>query len=41
LKEESIFKWSVALMVINPESYYNGGYFKVMTSITTLNYNRG
>lgn len=34
LKDDSIFKWSVALMVINPGSCYNGGYFKAEMTFT-------
>jgi len=28
LKDGSLFDWSIGLMVINPESYFDGGYFK-------------
>lgn len=28
LDEENIHKWSIALMVVNPDSSYTGGYFK-------------
>ncbi|KAI9805202.1 MAG: hypothetical protein M1825_001038 [Sarcosagium campestre] len=28
LIEESVFKWDIALIVVNPDSEYNGGYFK-------------
>ncbi|PGH19665.1 hypothetical protein AJ80_03820 [Polytolypa hystricis UAMH7299] len=32
LKEEDIFHWNIALIVLNPDSLYYGGYFKaVMT----------
>lgn len=26
--EENIYKWDLALMVVNPDSFYKGGYFK-------------
>ncbi|CAG8975131.1 hypothetical protein HYALB_00004430 [Hymenoscyphus albidus] len=28
LQNGDLFKWSIALMVVNPESAFNGGYFK-------------
>ncbi|KAI9843464.1 MAG: hypothetical protein M1837_006310 [Sclerophora amabilis] len=28
LENENIYKWNVALMIVNPESLYYGGYFK-------------
>ena len=28
LDEENVFKWDIALMVVNPDSFYTGGYFK-------------
>jgi ubiquitin-conjugating enzyme E2 R len=34
LQEGSIFKWNIGLMVINPESAFNGGYFKAEMTFT-------
>jgi len=34
LKDGSLFNWSIALMVVNPDSYYDGGYFKAEMSFT-------
>lgn len=28
IDDENVFKWNMALMVVNPDSYYTGGYFK-------------
>jgi hypothetical protein len=28
-KGDNIFEWAVSLIVLNPDSYYYGGYFKV------------
>ncbi|KMU74804.1 hypothetical protein CISG_00734 [Coccidioides immitis RMSCC 3703] len=28
LKNEDIFNWNIALIVLNPDSLYYGGYFK-------------
>ncbi len=36
LDEGGIFKWDISLLVINPESAFNGGYFKVCILISTL-----
>lgn len=30
LKDDNIFRWEVALIVLNPTSLYYGGYFKVV-----------
>jgi Ubiquitin-conjugating enzyme len=30
LKDEDIFRWNVALIVLNPDSLYYGGYFKAV-----------
>lgn len=32
--ETNIFRWQVALMVVNPESAFNGGYLKVSGTST-------
>ena len=29
---DNVFEWSVALIVVNPESLYYGGYFKAKLS---------
>jgi hypothetical protein len=29
LKDDNLFHWNIALIVLNPESLYYGGYFKV------------
>jgi hypothetical protein len=29
LNDGGLFKWNIGLMVINPESAFDGGYFKV------------
>jgi hypothetical protein len=34
LYEGGIFKWHIGLLVINPESAFNGGYFKVSILIS-------
>lgn len=34
LQEGSIFKWNIGLMVINPDSAFNGGYFKAEMTFT-------
>jgi len=31
-KGENLMKWTIGLMVINKDSYYNGAYFKVTTA---------
>ena len=28
LDHDNVFNWNIALIVINPDSYYYGGYFK-------------
>jgi len=28
LNNENVFDWNIALIVVNPDSYYHGGYFK-------------
>ena len=35
LKNEDIFNWNVALIVINPDSLYYGGYFKAKMTFPT------
>lgn len=35
--ETNIFRWQVALMVVNPESAFNGGYLKVSRASTQWN----
>ena len=32
LDNEDVFKWTIALMVLNPDSLYHGGYFKAKMS---------
>jgi ubiquitin-conjugating enzyme E2 R len=34
LDEGAIYKWSIGLMVINPDSAFNGGYFKAEMTFT-------
>ncbi|KAH6684480.1 ubiquitin-conjugating enzyme/RWD-like protein [Halenospora varia] len=34
LKDGSLFRWTIGLMVINPESAFNGGYFKSEMTFT-------
>jgi ubiquitin-conjugating enzyme E2 R len=33
--EENIYHWNVALMVVNPDSMYYGGYFKATMNFPT------
>lgn len=30
LNEEDIYRWNIALIVLNPDSLYYGGYFKAI-----------
>jgi ubiquitin-conjugating enzyme E2 R len=32
LINDNVFEWSVALIVVNPDSFYYGGYFKAKLS---------
>lgn len=32
LRDGGLFKWDIGLIVINPDSAFNGGYFKVRFS---------
>jgi len=34
LKDSALFTWSIALMVVNTDSYYDGGYFKAEMTFT-------
>jgi ubiquitin-conjugating enzyme E2 R len=36
LKDGGLFNWTVGLMVVNSDSYYDGGYFKVGGLIARL-----
>lgn len=37
LKGDALFKWSLGLMIINPDSAWNGAYFKVSLHIVRSN----
>lgn len=40
LKNDSVYDWSVALMVLNPDSYYHGGYYKASLVFTDVCFRR-
>ena len=41
LDEGGLFKWNIGLMVINSESAFDGGYFKVGSSFLSYARERG
>jgi ubiquitin-conjugating enzyme E2 R len=34
--EDNLMRWNLGLMVVNPDSVFNGGYFKVSTIHTRV-----